>query len=386
MNVKIGRRIKVLRSRDDVTQDKLAEALGVTSQAISKWENETGYPDIEFIAPIANFFNVTIDELFDHDKEEKERKIKAYCDKYDEMHRNWEPVDNRISIMRQALAEYPANEELLVRLGIALWYKWDESVNNDYDILSMKDGKVVFNFDVCRAHEGWGEPVRIFEGLLATSVNDKIRMECHQHLSYIYGAIGEKEKVYQIAEQHPWNEDHILFSAFNGKYEEEARASSQSLLLGALSRLIVHLPSQTKDIDLQAKAYEHIIELHQFVFCDGNYGFYNANLNFCYCSYARVLIKQNKTEDAITALEKAFDHAKQFDTFLDKLRRDGEYHYTSEFVDSSMEKSVDVYAKKSVPELLENTLLDEGDIIYKVLHGNPRYEDLVKRVKEEINK
>ena len=134
MNVKIGRRIKVLRSRDDVTQDKLAEALGVTSQAISKWENETGYPDIEFIAPIANFFNVTIDELFDHDKEEKERKIKAYCDKYDEMHRNWEPVDNRISIMRQALAEYPANEELLVRLGIALWYKWDESVNNDYDI------------------------------------------------------------------------------------------------------------------------------------------------------------------------------------------------------------------------------------------------------------
>ena len=51
-----------------------------------------------------------------------------------------------------------------------------------------------------------------------------------------------------------------------------------------------------------------------------------------------------------------------------------------------MEKSVDVYAKKSVPELLENTLLDESDIIYKALHGNPRYEDLVKRVEEEINK
>ena len=42
MTVKIGKRIKALRKRDDVTQDRLAEVLGVTSQAISKWENETG--------------------------------------------------------------------------------------------------------------------------------------------------------------------------------------------------------------------------------------------------------------------------------------------------------------------------------------------------------
>lgn len=386
MNVKIGRKIKALRSRDDVTQDKLAEALGVTSQAISKWENETGYPDIEFIAPIANFFNVTIDELFDHDKEEKERKIKAYCDEYDEMYRNWEPVDERISIMRQALAEYPANEELLVRLGIALWYKWSQSVDDEYErYLSMKDGKVVFNFDLCRAHEGWKEPVKIFEGLLATSVNDKIRMDCHQHLSYIYGAIGEKDKVYQIAEQHPWSKDIILARAFDGKYEEEARASRQRLLLGGLSR-IGYMPIHTNDPVLKAKAYEHIIELYQFVFSDGNYGFYNSSLNFCYCSYAEALIKQNKTDEAISALEKAFEYAKKFDIYLDKLRRDGEYLYTSVFVDSVKDVSEDVYAVKEVPELLEKTLLDENSFIYKVLHGNPKYEDLVKRVKEEIAK
>ena len=76
MNLKIGKRIKNLRNRDDVTQEKLADAIGVTSQAISKWENEIGYPDIEYITPIANFFNVTIDELFGHDKGENENKIK----------------------------------------------------------------------------------------------------------------------------------------------------------------------------------------------------------------------------------------------------------------------------------------------------------------------
>ena len=43
MNVKIGKQIKILRNRDGVTQDRLAEVLGVTSQAISKWENEISH-------------------------------------------------------------------------------------------------------------------------------------------------------------------------------------------------------------------------------------------------------------------------------------------------------------------------------------------------------
>lgn len=55
MNVKIGKSIKMLRNRYNVTQERLAEAICVTSQAISKWENEMGYPDIEYITPIANF-------------------------------------------------------------------------------------------------------------------------------------------------------------------------------------------------------------------------------------------------------------------------------------------------------------------------------------------
>lgn len=61
MNIKIGAKIKSLRKRDGVTQEKLADALGVTAQAVSKWESEIGYPDLEYLTPIANFFNITID-------------------------------------------------------------------------------------------------------------------------------------------------------------------------------------------------------------------------------------------------------------------------------------------------------------------------------------
>lgn len=73
MNIKIGAKIKSLRTRDGVTQEKLASVLGVTAQAVSKRESENGYPDLEYLTPIANFFNVTLDELFDHDFVEKER-------------------------------------------------------------------------------------------------------------------------------------------------------------------------------------------------------------------------------------------------------------------------------------------------------------------------
>jgi chemotaxis protein CheY-P-specific phosphatase CheC len=68
MNVKIGAKIKELRKRDNITQEQLAEFLGVTNQAISKWESENGYPDIGYISSIADFFNVTIDYLFDYKK------------------------------------------------------------------------------------------------------------------------------------------------------------------------------------------------------------------------------------------------------------------------------------------------------------------------------
>ena len=113
MNVKIGKHIKELRNRDGVTQDALAEALGVTGQAISKWENESGYPDIEYITPIANFFNVTIDQLFGHDRSESENKINEYCEKLDELHRNWADVNTRIDLARQALAEFPQRKNCL---------------------------------------------------------------------------------------------------------------------------------------------------------------------------------------------------------------------------------------------------------------------------------
>lgn len=382
MTVKIGKYIKELRKRDAVTQDRLAEALGVTSQAISKWENEMGYPDIEYIVPIANFFNVTTDELFGHDSAEKEQKIKQYCDLYDEMYRNWEAEDNRVDIMRKALAEYPGEEKLLVRLATALWYKWLDGMENCYVVI---DGKYTYDAARCKAQKGWEEPAKIMEELLATSVDNAIRSECRDVLIRLYGDIGEKERVYQLAEYCPDCQSRQLYAAFNGKYAEEARLHSQHLLQSGLFYLRVHLSKQTNDPTINAEALTKIIDLYRFVFHDGNFGFFYANMEDLYLELAENLLKQNKTEDALTALENVYIHAKGFDAYLDKVHLDGEYVYTSLFTDALRDVATDIYAAKAVPELLHQTLLNKDEVYYRKLSENPRFNKLIEQIQCELD-
>ena len=59
----IGQRIKELRKQNDLTQEKLADFLGVTYQSVSKWECGTTMPDLALIVPLARLLHVSTDEL-----------------------------------------------------------------------------------------------------------------------------------------------------------------------------------------------------------------------------------------------------------------------------------------------------------------------------------
>lgn len=80
MEIKLGEKIKELRNRDGRTQENLADALGVTNQAVSRWEKNGSYPDMELIPSIANYFGITIDELFGY-RNDRENKIDAIIKK-----------------------------------------------------------------------------------------------------------------------------------------------------------------------------------------------------------------------------------------------------------------------------------------------------------------
>ena len=73
---KIGKFIKELRIKNSLSQADLANKLSVTKQAISKWENGRGIPDIEMLKELSKIFNVDIDEIIDGEFKEKEVSAK----------------------------------------------------------------------------------------------------------------------------------------------------------------------------------------------------------------------------------------------------------------------------------------------------------------------
>ncbi|MCP1639929.1 transcriptional regulator with XRE-family HTH domain [Streptococcus gallinaceus] len=76
----IGEKIKVLRREAGLSQQQLADKLGLSNQAISKWETNTAQPEIGLLPELAMVFGVSIDELFDYTKEKYLDKIEGRLD------------------------------------------------------------------------------------------------------------------------------------------------------------------------------------------------------------------------------------------------------------------------------------------------------------------
>ena len=79
MPVNLGDKIRQLRKGKGISQEVLAQYLGVSFQAVSKWETGTTLPDVTLIPAIASFFGVSTDELFDYNRLEAERRVREIC-------------------------------------------------------------------------------------------------------------------------------------------------------------------------------------------------------------------------------------------------------------------------------------------------------------------
>ena len=63
MKIILSEQLKKLRREKGNTQEDLASHLGISTQAVSKWEREEGYPDITLLPAIASYYNVSVDDL-----------------------------------------------------------------------------------------------------------------------------------------------------------------------------------------------------------------------------------------------------------------------------------------------------------------------------------
>ena len=71
---KIGNTIKNIRTKNNLTQKEFADSLGVTYQAVSKWENGKNLPDISIMKDISKKYNIDINKLLETEEENKNKR------------------------------------------------------------------------------------------------------------------------------------------------------------------------------------------------------------------------------------------------------------------------------------------------------------------------
>ena len=81
MEMPTGKTIQTLRRQKGLTQEQLAEAVGVTAAAVSKWETASAYPDILLLCPLARALGTTPDTLLDFRPLLSEEELKAIWEK-----------------------------------------------------------------------------------------------------------------------------------------------------------------------------------------------------------------------------------------------------------------------------------------------------------------
>lgn len=119
MKLAIGENIRNFRKKNDLTQEALADRLGVTYQSISRWENGTTYPDLELIPAIAEVLEVTVDELLGMPQIEKEKRA---VETFDELRRECMKrdydADKIVNLLRDIRRNYLNSD--------SAWRPWSE--------------------------------------------------------------------------------------------------------------------------------------------------------------------------------------------------------------------------------------------------------------------
>ena len=106
MNTSLAYKLRELRKAKNVSQEKLAEYLNVSFQAVSKWENGITSPDIMLLPNIACYYGVTVDELLQVEKIDEKSYFEKCCLKSDELFRNGKK-EAIISIWLEAQQKMP---------------------------------------------------------------------------------------------------------------------------------------------------------------------------------------------------------------------------------------------------------------------------------------
>ena len=333
MNIKIGEKIKNLRARDGRKQEDLANALGVSPQAVSRWEANGGYPDMALLPAIANYFNVTIDELFGYSKDRQE-KLKAILSKAEAAINDQGDMTECVEMLRAAAEEFPSEPQVLIQLGYALslhgWKKYGARsyTTNDSDYAHE-------DTDYNSQNVYWQEELRVFEKVLTMDISPEDHDTITMMMVIVYTKMGYTDKAMALASK----QNSIIAcretlmpkateAGERDKYQGEAIISLLTELKNVLCDSVctkISLFTKAEGIKLMVD----LAHLYESIFSDGRCGVAHSHLRDLYL-HAAVFESRfgQNTDQAFEYFKKGFDHNKQYNA----IRCKGEYQYSSPLV------------------------------------------------------
>lgn len=381
MNLKIGEKIKHFRLRDGRRQEDLAAVLGVSPQAVSRWESGVGYPDMELVPAIANYFHVSIDTLFGY-QNDREEKINDILEKADEMIKAERPLLGRdfptenlekcVELLRDAAAEFPNEPRILIRLGRVLhmlgYNKKGEKVNYN-DKLGVYVEDIAYNTD----NIYWHEALQVYERVLLCEVEEQQRDEAIIAITVLNRVMGNYDKAKEVANKQNYLgacKEVLLASAADGEEGAMYRGKEIIALLHALQNAIISALSIMKAFQTEKgrQALLDVLKLQETVFGEGKYGRKHLDIGYGWMVLAEHESKYGEMQIALKYLDQGIEHYLAYNNCLGEK----EYSYNSPLL--LLVKETDGEEAACVDRLyFEKIMSSWSDALCYELQKNPKY-------------
>ncbi len=299
MNIYLGENLKELRRKRNLTQEKLAEFLGVSFQAVSKWERGDTYPDISMLPEIAGFFKVSVDELLGVNRAENEKEITTKLKEYD----NLTDSEMMQKIIFELKEKYPNDFRILLRYMTCLVHFADKDQNTISKIKS------------------------VYENIQENCTTDNIRISSKRHIIELYHSLSKDKNsgvtfddCEKIIEEMPTmrNSRELLcyfYPENHSERDENIRNTleEQFLLLHTVFSHYFFYDERFSD-EWQKEAFEKEIDFLNFVYNDGNYGKMWRTVMYMYGHLGVRYFKLGDNENALKNFRKMCRLAKEFDS------------------------------------------------------------------------
>ena len=323
MNIYFGKNLKEMRKERNLTQENIADLLGVSFQSVSKWERGESYPDITMLPVIASFFKVTVDELLGVNEAENEEKIKQYI--YDI--KCLTDHEAALEIAKKAVSEFPGDFRLL---GLYL-----------FELIAEKGD----------LEQGLGilsEVRTIYDNIQQNCTVDSIRMTAKKHMAGFYktlsrlpnSGIAEADAIEIIADMPSMRDskeylETFLYPMGENKQQNACRRTIDELLV-LLNGTITHYCFwEGRTTEFKIKAIEMMLDVQNLFNDDGNFGKSWRFIMYNYGHLGHMYFELGNTEKALENLRKSAELAKQFDELPQISER-----YSLLFEGSSFDKNV----------------------------------------------